>query len=121
MSDVDRPFLLTHSGRWRFAQVVMISIFGQFSGNGLGYFNATIFEQIGVKQVSQQLAYNLLNSILSAVGALSAVSLSDKMRRRPVLIYGTMGKSSPPHKYLKVVYICCLLLTTSSVRCCSSY
>lgn len=45
----------------------MISIFGQFSGNGLGYFNATIFEQIGVKSVSQQLAYNLLNSVLSAV------------------------------------------------------
>jgi hypothetical protein len=69
----------------------MISIFGQFSGNGLGYFNATIFEQIGVTTVSTQLAYNLLNSILSAVGALSAVALSDKMPRRPVLIYGTFG------------------------------
>lgn len=45
----------------------MISVFGQFSGNGLGYFNATIFEQIGIKTVSQQLAYNLLNSVLSAV------------------------------------------------------
>ena len=29
-----RPFFFTHSGRWRFAQVLMISIFGQFSGNG---------------------------------------------------------------------------------------
>ncbi|KAI0434177.1 putative MFS lactose permease [Xylaria sp. FL1042] len=86
-----RPFLLTHNGRWRFAQVIMISVFGQFSGNGLGYFNATIFEQIGVKSVSQQLAYNLLNSVLSAVGALTAVSLTDKMRRRPVLIYGTFA------------------------------
>ncbi|KAI0905845.1 putative MFS lactose permease [Ustulina deusta] len=86
-----RPFLLTHNGRWRFAQVIMISIFGQFSGNGLGYFNATIFEQIGVKSVSQQLAYNLLNSVLSAVGALTAVSLTDKMRRRPVLVYGTLA------------------------------
>ncbi|KAI1809373.1 lactose permease [Poronia punctata] len=86
-----RPFLFSHSGRWRFAQVIMISIFGQFSGNGLGYFNATIFEQIGVKQISQQLAYNLLNSVISAVGALTAVALSDKMRRRPVLIYGTMA------------------------------
>ncbi|KAI0390735.1 lactose permease [Xylariaceae sp. FL0594] len=84
-----RPLLFTHSGRWRFAQVIMISIFGQFSGNGLGYFNATIFENIGVKTVSTQLAYNLLNSVISAVGALTAVSLSDKMLRRPVLIYGT--------------------------------
>ncbi|KAI1310571.1 putative MFS lactose permease [Xylaria venustula] len=86
-----RPFFLTHNGRWRFAQVVMISVFGQFSGNGLGYFNATIFEQIGVKTVSQQLAYNLLNSVLSAVGALTAVSLTDRMNRRPVLIYGTLA------------------------------
>ena len=29
-----RPFFFTHAGRWRFAQVLMISIFGQFSGNG---------------------------------------------------------------------------------------
>ncbi|KAI1271387.1 putative MFS lactose permease [Xylaria sp. FL0933] len=86
-----RPFLMTHNGRWRFAQVIMISVFGQFSGNGLGYFNATIFEQIGVKSVSQQLAYNLLNSVLSAVGALTAVSLTDKMPRRPVLVYGTFA------------------------------
>lgn len=87
--------LLTHNGRWRFAQVLMISIFGQFSGNGLGYFNATIFEQIGVTTVPLQLGYNLLNSVLSAIGALTAVAFSDRMRRRPVLIYGTFGKFPP--------------------------
>ncbi|KAI1175882.1 putative MFS lactose permease [Nemania sp. FL0916] len=86
-----RPIFLTHNGRWRFAQVLMISIFGQFSGNGLGYFNTTIFENIGVKSVSSQLGYNLLNSVLSAVGALTAVSLTDRMPRRPVLIYGTFA------------------------------
>ncbi|KAI0408462.1 putative MFS lactose permease [Xylaria palmicola] len=86
-----RPIFLSHNGRWRFAQVVMISIFGQFSGSGLGYFNATIFENIGIKTVPQQLAYNLLNSVLSAVGALSAVVFTDRMRRRPVLIYGTLA------------------------------
>ncbi|KAI1329436.1 putative MFS lactose permease [Xylariaceae sp. FL0255] len=86
-----RPLLFTHSGRWRFAQVIMISIFGQFSGNGLGYFNTTIFKNIGVTSVAQQLGFNLLNSVLSAVGALSAVSLTDKMPRRPVLVYGTLA------------------------------
>ncbi|EPE10840.1 mfs lactose transporter [Ophiostoma piceae UAMH 11346] len=85
-----RPFLLTHSGRWRMAQVLMISIFGQFSGNGLGYFNTVIFANIGVNSVSQQLAYNLLNSVLSAVGALTAVSMTDRMPRRKVLIIGTL-------------------------------
>ncbi|KAI1504813.1 lactose permease [Biscogniauxia marginata] len=88
-----RPFLLTHNGRWRMAQVLMISIFGQFSGNGLGYFNTTIFENIGVDTVSQQLAYNLLNSVLSAIGALTAVSLTDRMPRRKVLIFGTLACS----------------------------
>ncbi|CAK7199150.1 hypothetical protein SEUCBS139899_001822 [Sporothrix eucalyptigena] len=86
-----RPFLLTHNGRWRMAQVLMISIFGQFSGNGLGYFNTVIFNNIGVTSVPQQLGYNLLNSVLSAVGALTAVTLTDRMPRRPVLIFGTLA------------------------------
>ncbi|KAJ5561890.1 hypothetical protein N7535_003646 [Penicillium sp. DV-2018c] len=86
-----RPFLTTRSGRWRFAQVIMISVFGQWSGNGLGYFNATIFKVIGYETSSMQLLLNLVNSIVSAVGALTAVCLTDKMRRRPVLIYGTFA------------------------------
>ncbi|KAK0630288.1 general substrate transporter [Bombardia bombarda] len=86
-----RPFLFSHSGRWRMAQVLMISIFGQFSGNGLGYFNTTIFKNLGVDSVPQQLGYNILNSVLSAIGALTAVSLTDRMPRREVLIYGTLA------------------------------
>ncbi|KAH6854040.1 general substrate transporter [Chaetomium sp. MPI-CAGE-AT-0009] len=84
-----RPFLVTHSGRWRITQVLMISIFGQFSGNGLGYFNTTIFENLGVTSVPQQLGYNILNQVLSAIGALTAVCLTDKMPRRKVLVIGT--------------------------------
>ncbi|KAK3329921.1 general substrate transporter [Apodospora peruviana] len=84
-----RPLLLTHSGRWRMAQVLMISIFGQFSGNGLGYFNTVIFAGLGVDTVPQQLGFNVLNSVLSAIGALTAVSLTDRMPRRKVLVFGT--------------------------------
>ena len=72
----------------------MISIFGQFSGNGLGYFNTVIFGILGVTSSSTQLGYNLLNSVLSAVGALTAVSLTDRMPRRKVLVFGTLGKAS---------------------------
>ncbi|KAJ5687789.1 hypothetical protein N7536_010408 [Penicillium majusculum] len=86
-----RPFILTKSGRWRFAQVIMISVFGQWSGNGLGYFNATIFKAIGYESSSTQLLLNLVNSIISAVGALTAVYFTDRMRRRPVLIFGTLA------------------------------
>ncbi|KAK3309813.1 general substrate transporter [Chaetomium strumarium] len=84
-----RPFILTHSGRWRMAQVLMISIFGQFSGNGLGYFNTTIYKNLGVDSVPQQLGYNILSQSLSAIGALTAVSLTDRMPRRKVLVIGT--------------------------------
>lgn len=84
-----RPLLFTHNGRWRFTQIVMISVFGQFSGNGLGYFNAAIFSLLGVTTTAQQLGFNVLNSCLSAIGAGIGVSQSDKMPRRTVLIYGT--------------------------------
>ncbi|KAK4454499.1 lactose permease [Podospora aff. communis PSN243] len=85
-----RPFLTSHNARWRMLQVLMISIFGQFSGNGLGYFNTVIFRQIGVDSVPQQLGYNILNQCLSAIGALTAVTLTDRMPRRKVLVFGTL-------------------------------
>lgn len=84
-----RPMIFTHNGRWRFGQIIMISVFGQFSGNGLGYFNAAIFNLIGVTTTAQQLGYNVLNSVLSAIGAGVGVRFSDKMPRRTVLVWGT--------------------------------
>ncbi|KAJ5291796.1 hypothetical protein N7478_001047 [Penicillium angulare] len=88
-----RPFVTTHSGRWRFAQVIMISVFGQWSGNGLGYFNSTIYNVLGYTSASMQLLLNLINSIVSAIGAGTAVCLTDKMPRRTVLIWGTLACS----------------------------
>lgn len=106
-----RPMVLTHNGRWRFGQIIMISVFGQFSGNGLGYFNAAIFSLIGVTTTAQQLGYNVLNSIVSAIGAGVGVRYSDKMPRRTVLVYGTIvcslllaingGTSNGLQKYFK--------------------
>jgi MFS family permease len=81
----------TKEGRWRSAQVLMMGVFGQFSGNGLGYFNPVIFSELGVKSTAQQLGYNILSEGLKAIGAGTAVSLTDRMPRRTVLIYGTFG------------------------------
>ena len=83
-----RPFF-THEGRWRGGQAVMMGIFGQFVGNGLGYFNVAIYELLGITSATQQLGYQILYSVLGAIGALTAVSQTDRMHRRPVLIYGT--------------------------------
>ncbi len=72
-------------------QVIIMSIAGQYSGNGLAYFNTVIYANLGIKTVTKQLAYNLLYSVISAIGALFGASLSDRMPRRKVLIWGTLG------------------------------
>lgn len=61
----------------------------QFSGNGLAYFATVIFEQIGVTSVTAQLGYNLMYSALAVVGALTGAILTDRMKRRYVLSFGT--------------------------------
>ncbi|KAL3476597.1 general substrate transporter [Aspergillus californicus] len=81
----------THEGRWRSAQVLMMGVFGQFSGNGLGYFNPVIFKELGVESTAQQLGYNILGEGLKAIGAGTAVSFTDRMPRRTVLVWGTFG------------------------------
>lgn len=78
----------THAARWRFLMVVLMGVFGQFSGNGLGYFNLNIYESIGYDS-NMQFILNLVNSITSAIGALTGVSLADRMPRRKVLVIGT--------------------------------
>jgi hypothetical protein len=74
------------------SQVLMISIFGQFSGNGLGYFNAAIFNAMGVTTASGQLGYNILASCCQAIGGLSGMSQTDRMPRRRILVIGTFSK-----------------------------
>lgn len=73
----------------------MISIFGQWSGNGLGYFNTSLYSIMGYTSSGTQLLLNLVTQIVQAAGALAAVTLSDKMPRRKVLVPGTFGKLYP--------------------------
>jgi hypothetical protein len=85
----------------------MISVFGQWSGNGLGYFNSTVFNILGYTSSSTQLLLNIVNSIVSAIGAGIAVCLTDKMPRRPVLIFGTLGEfiypAPTPHLIIQLM------------------
>lgn len=82
----------THSARWRFLMVALMGIIGQFSGNGLGYFNLNIYESLGYG-TSMQFILNLINSITSCIGALTGVALADRMPRRKVLVIGTFVRS----------------------------
>jgi MFS family permease len=102
----------THANRWRLLQVVLMGIFGQFSGNGLAYYITIIFEQLGVKTVAAQLGYNILYSVVCAIGAVSGALLADHMPRRRVLTIGPaimasllaifVGLNSMVSKYVNV-------------------
>lgn len=78
----------TPSARWRSLMVLLMGVFGQFSGNGLGYFNTEIYRAVGYDD-SMVFNLNLVNSFTSAIGAGFGVALADKMPRRKVLIWGT--------------------------------
>jgi hypothetical protein len=71
------------------SQVLMMSISGQFSGNGLSYYNTVIYGYLGVKTVDKQLLYNLAYNIVAATGALGGASQTDRMPRRRILVIGT--------------------------------
>jgi len=69
--------------------VMLISVFGQFSGNGLGYFNNVIYANLGYTSPVVQLGLNLAGSVGSAFVGLTAASITDKMPRIKVLPIGT--------------------------------
>jgi len=70
--------------------VIFMGIAGQFSGNGLGYFNLQIYEAVGYSSY-MQFVLNLANSFTSAFGAGVGVALADKMPRRLALVWGTLA------------------------------
>ncbi|KIJ56848.1 hypothetical protein M422DRAFT_40425 [Sphaerobolus stellatus SS14] len=82
----------TKNARWRSLMVIMMGCFGQFSGNGLGYFNLDIYKAAGY-DTNAQFVLNLGNSIVSAVAASVGVALSDRMPRRQALIWGTLASA----------------------------
>jgi len=87
-----RELFDTANARSRSLIVIMMGCFGQFSGNGLGYFNLDIYKAAGYN-THDQFVLNLGNSIVSAVSASTGVSLSDRMPRRQALIWGTLASA----------------------------
>lgn len=71
-----------------------MSVTGQFSGNGLGYFNTVLYGKLGISSVVEQLQYNLVYAVISALGAFIGACFSDRMPRRWPLVYGTLGQSA---------------------------
>ncbi|KAF8528705.1 putative MFS lactose permease [Gautieria morchelliformis] len=82
----------SRNARWRSLTVIMMACFGQFSGNGLGYFNLEIYSSLGYDN-HQQFVLNLASAIVSAFAAGCGVALSDRMPRRQALIWGTLASA----------------------------
>jgi len=55
----------------------------------LGYYNASIFNNMGITSAAGQLGYNILATSCQAIGGMTGMSLTDKMHRRKVLVIGT--------------------------------
>ncbi|KAG8987816.1 hypothetical protein FRB90_003124 [Tulasnella sp. 427] len=89
----------TKNARWRSLMVFLMGLFGQMSGNGLGYFNVDIYKSLGYS-THMQFILNLVNSFVQAITAWIAVSLTDRMPRRRVLVTGTA--------------LCCLMLAANA-------
>ncbi|KAI4520376.1 general substrate transporter [Schizophyllum commune] len=84
----------TPNARYRTFMMLLMAFFGQWSGNGLGYFLTVLFKNSGVESQRARLVLNFVNTIVSAVGALIGTSLTDKVGRRRMWFWGTLGSAA---------------------------
>ncbi|KXN92315.1 Lactose permease [Leucoagaricus sp. SymC.cos] len=81
----------TRNARYRTFMLLLMAFFGQWSGNGLGYFLTILFKNAGATTQNQLLTLNFVNTVVSAIGALIGTSLTDKVGRRVIWFWGTFG------------------------------
>ncbi|KAF5333204.1 hypothetical protein D9611_002530 [Ephemerocybe angulata] len=84
----------TRNARYRTFMMLLMGFFGQWSGNGLGYFLPILFGAAGANTQNQRLTLNFANTVISAGGALIGTSLTDKVGRRNMWFWGTLASSA---------------------------
>ncbi|KAH7131571.1 general substrate transporter [Dactylonectria estremocensis] len=86
-----RELWSTHSNRRRLICVLGMAIMGQASGNSLSsYYLVTMMNTAGITEEKRVLALNATNSVLGLLGSLVGARLTDRVGRRPLLIYSTI-------------------------------
>jgi sugar porter (SP) family MFS transporter len=83
----------TRNARYRTLMMIMMGFFGQWSGNGLGYFLTVLFKNAGVESQERRLVLNFVNTIISAIGASIGTSLCDTVGRRTMWFWGTFASA----------------------------
>ncbi|KAK1960727.1 general substrate transporter [Colletotrichum sublineola] len=81
----------THSARRRLICVLGMAIMGQASGNSLSsYYLVIMMNTAGITDQHKVLALNATNSVLGLLGSLIGARLTDRIGRRPLLIYSIL-------------------------------
>jgi len=88
-----RGLVNTPNARYRTFLMLLMAFFGQWSGNGLGYFLTILFSNAGVNSQNARLTLNFVNTLVSACGAIIGTGLTDKVGRRKMWFWGTLGSA----------------------------
>ncbi|KAJ6539698.1 general substrate transporter [Mycena capillaripes] len=89
-----RGLVNTPNARYRTFLMVLMAFFGQWSGNGLGYFLTILFANAGVDTQNERLTLNFVNTVISAIGAIIGTALTDKVGRRKMWFWGTLASAA---------------------------
>lgn len=82
----------TSAARYRLYMVILMSFFGQWSGNNvISYFMPAMVKSAGITSSSTQLLINAINPIFSLIAAVYGATLLDKLGRRVMLMAGLTG------------------------------
>ncbi|KAH6972409.1 lactose permease [Ilyonectria sp. MPI-CAGE-AT-0026] len=83
-----RELVNTRSARRRLICVLGMATFGQLSGNSVtGYYLPVMVENAGITSESTQLMLNGLNPVFCFIASIIGARFSDKIGRRPLLLY----------------------------------
>ncbi|KAG9498102.1 hypothetical protein J7337_010995 [Fusarium musae] len=81
----------SHSNKRRLICVLGMAIMGQASGNSLSsYYLVAMMNTAGIKDEKLVLALNATNSVLGLLGSVIGARLTDRVGRRPLLIYSIL-------------------------------
>ncbi|KAK2778029.1 hypothetical protein FQN52_002934 [Onygenales sp. PD_12] len=83
-----RELYNSHSAKHRLICVIGMACFGQLSGNSLtSYYLPVMLENAGITSEKTKLMLNGINPAICFVASITGARLTDKIGRRPLLIY----------------------------------